>query len=144
MGNPVAAGVSKISLMNLTGDEIIESQIVLEVYDGNNRIQVEFDDLNELYNVVERKPEDLINYFKNNLFDSPDTDDPEDALLKMAATSGDEGLVTVPPERDDEKLFGVMTTIFQKIAERSDSDGHGSSPTDGFLQSMLRDQEDEI
>jgi hypothetical protein len=129
--------------MNLTEEETIEDQVVLEVYDGDNRIQVEFDSLDQLYDVVERDPAGMIEYFENNLFDSPEMSDPEDALLKMASTSGDEGLVTVPPEGDDEKLFSVMTTIFQKVAERSGNTGNGSSASDGFLQSIVRDQEDD-
>jgi len=105
--------------MNLTDEEVLETQMVLEVYDGENRIQIEFEDLDELHDVVERSPDEVIKYFRENLFDSPEMDDPEDALLKMAETAGKEGLVTVPPEGDDEELFDVMTAIFQKIAERS-------------------------
>lgn len=147
MGNPVAAGISRISLMNLTEESTVETQIVLEVYDGDNRIQIEFEDLDELYDVVERSPSDMLKYFRNNLFDSPDMDDPEDALLKMAATSGDDGLVTVPPEDDDEELFTVMTTIFQKVAENSGQSGNGQADPymeeGDFLQSLVRDNQGE-
>ena len=147
MSNPVAAGISRISLMNVTDDEVLETQIVLEVYDGDNRIQIEFEDLDELYDVVDRSPEDMLDYFRNNLFDSPEMDDPEDALLKMAETSGTEGLVTVPPEDEDEELFDLMTAIFQKTAEQSGPSGNGQVGPHGeggdFLQSLVRDQDDQ-
>jgi len=146
MGNPVAAGVSRISLINLTDDQTVETQVVLEVYDGENRIQVEFDTLEHLYEVVGFERDEMLDYFENNLFDSPDMDDPEDALLKMAATSGDEGLVTVPPEDDDEKLFDLMTAIFQKIAENDDEsamNGPHQMGGNGFIQSLVREQEEE-
>lgn len=143
MDNPVAAGISRISLMNLTDEEVLETQIVLEVYDGENRIQIEFEDLNELYDVVDRSPDDMMGYFRENLFDSPEMDDPEDALLKMAETAGTDGLVTVPPEGDDEELFDVMTAIFQKTAERSGTSDNGQGSAGGdFLQSLVRDQDD--
>lgn len=146
MGNPVAAGLSRITLLNMSREETIETQIVLEVYDGENRIQVEFDDLDHFRDVVRRDPEPMLEYFRNNLFDSPEMDDPFDALLRMAATSGDDGLVTVPPEDDDEELFSAMTTIFQNVAELSgDSDNGSSDPYahDGdFIQSLVRDQDD--
>lgn len=145
LDNPVAAGVSRISLMNLSTDKTVENQIVLEIYDGDHRIQVEFDDLKELYDVVEREPDAMVSYFRNNLFDSPEMSDPEDALLKMAAVSGDEGLVTVPPEEDDEKLFSLMTTVFQKVAEknRSSSNKQADSlkPDENFLQSLVQEQQ---
>ncbi len=144
MGNPVAAGISRISLMNLTDEERLETQVVLEVYDGESRIQVEFEDLNELYDVVDRNPDGMIQYFRENLFDSPEMDDPEDALLHMAETAGTDGLVTVPPEGDDEELFDLMTVIFQKTAERSGNTGNGEgnrSETGDFLQSLVRDNE---
>lgn len=145
MSNPVAAGVSRISLLNLSDEQTVETQVVLEVYDGDHRIQVEFEDLDQLYEVVERKPAELIDYFKNNLFDSPEMGDPEDALLKMAATSGDEGLVTVPPEDDDEKLFSVMTTIFQKVAELSGDAESKDEITgeNGFIQSLVRENKED-
>lgn len=146
MGNPVAAGLSRITLMNMSREDAVETQIVLEVYDGDNRIQVEFDDLDHFREVIRREPESMLDYFSNNLFDSPEMDDPFEALLKMAATSGDEGLVTVPPEDDDEELFSAMTTIFQNVAELNGDSGEGSSDPyahDGdFIQSLVRDQDD--
>lgn len=141
MANPVAAGVSRISLYNLSEDQVTRRTFVLEVYDGEDRIQVEFDDKAHFLEVIRREPEEMMEYFRNNLFDSPDMDDPQDALTRMAAISGDEGLVTVPPEEEDEVLFDAMTTIFQKTAELS-----GQSRDDGtigdngnFLQSLLRE-----
>lgn len=145
MGNPVAAGLSRITLLNMSREEGIETQIVLEVYDGENRIQVEFDDLDHFREVIRKPPEAMLDYFRNNLFDSPEMNDPFDALLRMAATSGDEGLVTVPPEDDDEELFSAMTTIFQNVAELSGDSGEASDPyaPDGdFIQSLVRDQDD--
>ncbi|MFB6344488.1 MAG: hypothetical protein ABEK50_01765 [bacterium] len=146
MGNPVAAGLSRITLINMSREENIETQIVLEVYDGDNRIQIEFEDLEHFREVIQREPEVMMDYFRNNLFDSPEMDDPLDALLKMAAASGDDGLVTVPPEDDDEELFSAMTTIFQNVAELNGDDS-GSGGTDpyahdgDFIQSLVRDQE---
>lgn len=121
----------------------METQVVLEVYDGDNRIQVEFEDIEKLREVVKLEPEKMIEYFENNLFDSPEMNDPEDALLKMAAASGDEGLVTVPPEDDDEALFDLMTTIFQKVAESSGEDDADASGENGFIQSLVRDQDND-
>jgi hypothetical protein len=127
--------------MNLSDEQVVETRIVLEIYDGEGRIQVEFEDLAQFKDVIQRSPRSMVDYFQNNLFDSPEMDDPEDALVRMASRAGDEGLVTVPPEDDDPKLFDAMTTIFQNAAELT-----GSSPQDGgdggdFLQSLVRDQQ---
>ena len=137
--NPVAVGLSQISMFHLTDREILGNQLVLELYDGVHRIQVEFEDEDSFLDVVELPPAKLLEYFRSNLFESPDMDDPGEALVDMAKTASEEGLVTVPPEKDDEELFEAMTEIFQKAVDHAGSNGETTDSEDDFLQSMIKD-----
>jgi hypothetical protein len=140
--NPVAVGLSKISMFNLSDREVLETQLVLELYDGVHRIQVEFEDVDEFWEVVEFPADEMLDYFQNNLFESPDMADPGEALVDMARTSSEEGLVTVPPEKDDDELFDAMTEIFQKAVDHAGSNGKTTDTEDDFLQSMIKDEEE--
>ena len=141
--NPVAVGLSKISMFHLSDQEVLETQLVLELYDGVHRIQVEFEGVDHFHEVVELPAAELLDYFQNNLFESPDMADPREALVDMARTSSEEGLVTVPPEKDDEALFEAMTEIFQKAVDHAGSNGETTESDDDFLQSMIKDEQDE-
>lgn len=139
--NPVAVGFSKISLYNLSREEIVQSQWVLELYDGGHRIQVEFEDLKTFLEIVDSPPNRLLEYFQNNLFESPEMDDPGEALVEMAHTASEEGLVTVPTEDDDGELFDAVTSIFQKAVDHTASNGKTTHDEDDFLQSLLREED---
>lgn len=148
MSNPVAAGLSQIRLLNLTREETVQTRLVLEVYDGKERLQVEFEDVDHFLDVVERSPDDMMEYFQSHLFEGPEMGDPREILASMAARAGDEGLVTVPPEDDDERLFDAMTNVFQNAADLAEASGRDGldpdDPGDDFIQSLLRDRSPDV
>ncbi|MFB6347458.1 MAG: hypothetical protein ABEK50_17190 [bacterium] len=144
MSNSVAAGVSRLSLMNLTDDEVLDDKFILEVYDGDSRLQVEFDDRDHFFEIIEEDPQTMVGYFQNHLFDSPEMSDPFPALVDMAHKSADDGLVTVPVQQDDDVLFDAMTTIFQKAVDLKEATSTTEEAAgEDFLQSMLREQNGE-
>lgn len=141
MSNPVAVGISRLSLLNLSRDETVDEHLVLEVYDGETRVQISFENREHFFEVIDASPADMMEYFENHLFDSPDVDNPRPALERMSQRAAEEGLVTVPPEDDDDRLFQAMTTIFQKTVELAKQHTQPSvNGGDDFLQSLLRDQ----
>lgn len=141
MSNPVAVGISRLSLLNLSRNETVQEHLVLEIYDGEARVQISFEDREEFESVVELDAPEMMDYFQENLFDSPDVDNPKPALERMSQRAGEEGLVTVPPEDDDDELFEAVTTIFQKTVELAkQSQNHTPNHAgDDFLQSLVRD-----
>lgn len=146
MSNPVAAGLSRIDLLNLTRGETVETRVVLEVYDGQERLQVEFEDAEHFRDVARRNPDAMMTYFEENLFEGPETVEPGEILVSMAARAGEEGLVTVPPEDEDEELFETMTRVFQNAADRAGASGNedaeAAEPDGDFLQNLLRERSD--
>ncbi len=142
LSNPVAAGLSRIQILNLTRGETVQNRVVLEVYDGEDRLQVEFEDVEHFRDVTHRDPEAMMTYFEENLFEGPRQGDPEAILLSMAARAGEEGLVTVPPEQEDEQLFETMTRVFQNAADRAGATSRDGGASGDFLQNLLREQSD--
>jgi len=140
VSNPVAAGLSRISLLNLTRGESVRTRVVLEVYDGEERLQFEFEDVEHFRTVVKRSPGAMMRYFEDHLFEDPGMGDPRRVLARMAARAAEEGLVTVPPEDEDDRLFEAMTRVFQNAADLAG--GERTGPGEDFLQNLLREGED--